>query len=65
MILEIEKKFDDLSEDVKNEAESFLDYLLIKSGINSKIQNRKPGFMKDKIFISEDFDEPLEEFREY
>ncbi len=65
MIVAIEKKYEFLSEEDKNEAESFLDYLLIKSGINSKMQNRKPGFMKDKILISEDFDEPLEEFREY
>lgn len=65
MIETIENKYKHLSQEEKNEAESFLDYLLIKSGINSIKDERKPGFMKDKIFISDDFDDPLEDFRDY
>ncbi|MFZ4556374.1 MAG: type II toxin-antitoxin system Phd/YefM family antitoxin [Pseudanabaena sp.] len=33
--------------------------------LQSVRQNRKPGSAKGLIWISDDFDEPLEEFKEY
>ena len=33
--------------------------------VSSKAPDRKPGSAKGQIWMSEDFDEPLEEFKEY
>ena len=35
------------------------------TGIGTKKKERKLGFAKGKIFMSDDFDEPLEDFKEY
>lgn len=61
----LEQKINTLPENLKQEAILFLDFLLFKSNFDKSFQNREPGFMKGKISISDDFNEPLEEFLEY
>lgn len=58
-------KIDMLPDVLKTEANTFIDYLLYKSNKKLKKKERKPGFLKGKISITSDFDDPLEEFKEY
>ena len=50
---------------LKSDVSLFVDFLLFKSNKELTKLPRKPGFLKGKISITDDFDEPLEEFREY
>ncbi len=55
------------SEQLKQELLSFLDYLLIKQNVDEKSTKRIPKFgcAKGTFKMSDDFDEPLEDFKEY
>jgi hypothetical protein len=55
------------SEQLKQELLSFLDYLLIKQNVDEKPTKRIPKFgcAKGTFKMSDDFDEPLEDFKEY
>ena len=55
-----------LPDDLKNEVDSFVDYLKTKT--QREEQNkvpRKAGLAKGLIRMKEDFDEPLDDFKEY
>ncbi len=66
MLIEtINKKIGLLPEKFKKEAELFIDELLDKAANSKEKPNRDSGFLKGKIFITDDFDEPLDEFKEY
>ena len=54
-----------LPPDLKSEVNDFIDYLLIKR--KKEIKKIKPEFgcAKGQIFTSPDFDEPLDDFKEY
>lgn len=54
-----------LPEELKSEVNDFVDFLINKSKKSNK--NRKPKFgcAKGKIYMSNDFDEPIEDFKEY
>ncbi len=55
------------SEQLKQELLSFLDYLLVKQNLDEKPNKRIPKFgcAKGTFKMSDDFDEPLEDFKEY
>ena len=57
-------KIKSLPENLQSEASDFIDFLLKKNQKKNGIK-RKAGFLKGKIKMSADFDEPLEDFKEY
>ncbi len=59
------EKYETLPDVLKFEASLFIDFLLFKSEKIYEQKQRVPGFLKGKISITEDFDEPLEEFKDY
>jgi hypothetical protein len=54
-----------LPEELKKEADDFVDFLTSKMENNKKSENRKAGLAKGLIEMKEDFDEPLEDFKDY
>lgn len=65
--ISLEKKIKELPEELKSEVMDFVDFLLHKR--KSKIQKvenkREFGCAKGEFNMSKDFDEPLEDFKEY
>lgn len=48
------------------EVEDFIDFILEKKvSVSGKRQGRKLGLLKGKMTMSADFDEPLDDFKEY
>ena len=47
------------------EVADFVEFLKIKHKKESNLKERELGYAKGKIFLSDDFDEPLEEFKDY
>jgi len=47
------------------ELAQFIDFLLCKQKTQEKPKKRQFGFAKGKISLSPDFNEPLEDFKEY
>ena len=41
------------------------DLSMVKLIPNPPVKNRKPGSAKGQVWMSEDFDEPLEDFKDY
>jgi hypothetical protein len=58
-------KISSLPNELKNEVNNFIDFLMSKKKIKKNEKKPKFGCAKGKIFISEDFDEPLDDFKEY
>jgi hypothetical protein len=54
-----------LPKDLKKEVEDFIAFLKSKTKPVKKIKERKFGYAKDFFKVSPDFDEPLEDFKEY
>ena len=55
-----------LPDDLKNEVGNYVDYLKSKVQGNEQVRtSRKAGLAKGLIAIKEDFDEPLDDFKEY
>lgn len=70
--LSLYTKLETLPSDLKEEAKNFIEKLIDKSkdkekhsGQKVKLQKREFGALKGKIHLSADFDEPLEEFKDY
>jgi hypothetical protein len=61
----LEYKIKLLPDNLKDDVNLFIDFVLYKSNQHKKKVKREPGFMKGKIIMSDDFDEPLEDFKEY
>jgi hypothetical protein len=67
----LEKKIAKLPESLKLKAESFIDALLDEAQdkpanpSNKEIANRGYGSLKGKIWMSDDFNEPLDDFKDY
>ena len=70
------KKFELLPDELKKEAMDFIDFLFAKSkegAENKKDESEiqpsgkppKAGFLKGAFIMMPDFDEPLEDFKEY
>lgn len=64
MDLTLYTKISLLPDHLRAEANDFIDFLLNKSKIK-KNTIRKAGFLKGKIKMSPDFDNPLNDFKEY
>jgi len=65
--LSLISKIDSLPLDLKQEVIDYVDFLLTKK-VKKVKKTQKPriyGWAKDSIIMSPDFDEPLEEFKEY
>lgn len=62
--LNLYNKLEKLPVNLKEEVADFIDFLLEKSSQKKKAVP-KFGSAKGKIRMSDDFDEPLEDFKEY
>ena len=58
-------KLETLPPDLKSEVNDFVDFLIEKSSKKRKEIIPQFGCAKGKIHLSVDFDEPLEDFKEY
>ncbi len=58
-------KISSLPSDIKSEVNDFIDFLMTKR--RKEVKKKKPifGCAKGQIYISPDFDEPLDDFNEY
>lgn len=54
-----------LPKEMRKEVADFVEFLKTKSKSKPKLKVREFGFAKGKIKLSPDFDEPLEDFKEY
>jgi hypothetical protein len=54
-----------LPKELRAEVADFVEFLKKKSRAKTTLKSREFGFAKGKIKLSEDFDEPLEEFKNY
>ncbi len=70
---EVLKVFESMPDSLKLEVLHYAEYLISKHSQNSEISSqlqkpkkkRQAGTLKGKIWMSDDFDEPLEEMKEY
>lgn len=65
---ELLKEYNSLPLDYKKEVEDFIGYLVQKikrQPTEDKTEKRTLGFAKGKLWMSNDFDEPLEDMKEY
>lgn len=64
--IDIYLKLATLPDDKKKEVEDFVDFLKSKTIAEDKVKTqRKAGLAKGLIQMKEDFDEPLDDFKEY
>lgn len=67
--LSLYTKIETLPPALKEEAKDFIEYLLEKTKKKKKVAEPKSkktfGSLKGKISLSEDFDEPLDDFKDY
>lgn len=63
--LDLYNKINTLPEKMKKEVEDFVDFLQTKSAEDSQKKPRIFGCLKGKIKIADDFDAPIEDFKEY
>jgi hypothetical protein len=63
--MQLYTKITSLPNDIKSEVNDFIDFLMTKK--KKEIKKKKPifGCAKGQIFISPDFDEPLDDFKDY
>jgi len=64
----IEQKLASIPEEYLEEVSTFLDFLSYRiknSQTQRKSIKRIPGIIKDDIYMSDDFDAPLDDFKEY
>ncbi len=54
-----------LPKNMKKEVADFVEFLKQKSKSQIQIKKRKFGYAKDFFKMADDFDEPLEDFKEY
>lgn len=63
--IELGREIGKLPQNLQNEVLAFIELLKAKQENLSKKKQREFGFGKGKIKISEDFDAPLEDFKDY
>lgn len=63
--LEIYSKLVSLPDELKKEADDFVEFLKTKMADKQTSESRTPGMAKGLIKMSDDFDEPLNDFKEY
>lgn len=54
-----------LPDSLKLEILHYTEFLVNKCSENDSTKKREAGLLKGKIWMSDDFDDPLEEFEEY
>ena len=59
------EKINSLPSDVRSEVDDFIDFLMNKKTVKRKKKKPEFGFAKGKIHIADDFDEPLDDFKDY
>ena len=63
--IQLYTKLSYLPSDLKSEVNDFIDFLLSKRKKENKKKIPTFGCAKGQIYLSPDFDEPLEDFKEY
>lgn len=63
--LSLYNKINSLPENLKKEVDAFIDSLQCKTYQNTNKKSRTFGSLKGKIQMTEDFDAPLEDFKDY
>lgn len=63
--LQLYTQISSLPADLKKEVSDFVAFLKQKVKTKNKLQERKPGSAKGLIKMAPDFDEPLEDFKDY
>lgn len=63
--LEIYAKLVELPEELKKQANDFVEFLKTKMKDKEETRKRKSGLAKGLIEMSDDFDEPLDDFKDY
>ena len=63
--LELYAKLVELPDELKKEANNFVEFLKTKVSDKNLSKKRKAGLAKGLIEMSDDFDEPLKDFKEY
>lgn len=64
--VELLKKVSALPEKLKDEVDNYIDFLLQKhAGSDVPKKQLRFGMMKGTFVMSDDFDEPLDDFKEY
>ena len=64
----IEQKLASIPQEYLDEVAVFLDFLsyrIQKSEAQNQNIKRMPGIMKGEVYMSDDFDAPLDDFKEY
>jgi Protein of unknown function (DUF2281) len=59
------KEIETLPLELRKEVEDFVSFLKIKYFKSNQISKREYGFAKGKVKMSDDFDAPLDDFKEY
>ncbi len=54
-----------LPKNLRDQVADFVEFLKKKSMTKSKLKAREFGFAKGKIILSDDFDKPLVDFKDY
>ncbi|NOU16978.1 MAG: DUF2281 domain-containing protein [Bacteroidales bacterium] len=63
--IQLYTKINYLPTDLKSEVNDFIDFLLSKRKSEAKKKQPKFGCTKGQIYLSPDFDEPLEDFKDF
>ncbi|MDZ7808283.1 MAG: DUF2281 domain-containing protein [Gracilimonas sp.] len=63
--LELYAKLVQLPKELKKEADDFVEFLKTKVTDEKATQKRKAGLAKRLIEMTDDFEEPLDDFKEY
>ncbi|MBD3630447.1 MAG: DUF2281 domain-containing protein [Cyclobacterium sp.] len=61
----LHSKINSLPENLKKEVQDFVDFLLTKTKKEDEKKIRAFGSMKGKIKMVDDFDAPIEDFKDY
>ena len=63
--LSLYNKIISLPEHLKNEVQDFIDFLQTKQPQEDNKKRRTFGYLKGKIKMNDDFDDPIEDFKDY
>lgn len=63
--LQLYSQITSLPADLKKEVSDFVEFLKLKAKPKTKPKERKFGYAKDFFKMAPDFDEPLEDFKDY
>ncbi len=58
-------KFSVLPKEVKEQVKLFIDKLMLAEKMKGNPHKRKAGFLKGTFEMSNDFDDPIEDFKDY